>query len=500
MLRRTSLRGKGSDTGGRVPPEQTPRIDTVSLPSNLHGLEPGSEPWNEVMDMRLRRYGSRFLKVWGYIGIGIMILAVAYLLGHIWDALSVLLFGALMAFIYAPIVNGLERRFKVPRLLGTFIGLIVFFAVILLLFLILVPPLTDQIASFVKAVPGYIAGIQQGWNDVVAYFDTLDPKIRNQISSTLSDLGKTAESWGGKLASTVGSGLFAGVSNMVSGIVMLSMACVISFWLAKDFPRMEREISTIMGPRVGEDYRIITSVFGRSLGGYLKGLVITSSCTGFIAGMGFWFLGIPYSGLLGVITAVLNVIPYIGPWVGGALAFLVGLTVGWVPAILSIVVTVCAQQFTDTFISPKVMQSAVSLHPALVIVALLGGGAIGGIVGMILAVPLTAAVKGVFVYYFEKRTGRQLVSKQGALFKGEPFLDAQGNPRPACDALGIDIEGDKGVPPRIKEEVERERRQGEVAREQTSAPSTDSIAAAGAPNPQTRPEPGDSQAGSNGDV
>ncbi len=474
MLKRMAQRGKGSEAEVRVPPGQTPRIDTVTPSSSIHGLEPGSELWDEVMGTRLRRYGSRFLKVWGYIGIGIIALAVAYMFGHIWDALSVLLFGALMAFIYAPIVNALERRFRVPRLLGTFIGLIALFAAILVLVLLLVPPLTDQIASFIKAVPGYIAGIQQGWNDMVAYFDTLDPKVRNQISSTLAELGKTAESWGGKLASTVGSGLFAGVSNMVSGVVMFSMACVISFWLAKDFPRMEREFSTIVGPRVGEDYRIITSVFGRSLGGYLKGLVLTSSCTGFIAGMGFWFLGIPYSGLLGVITAVLNVIPYIGPWVGGALAFLVGITVGWIPAILSIVVTVCAQQFTDTFISPKVMQSAVALHPALVIIALLGGGAVGGIVGMILAVPLTAAVKGVFVYYFEKRTGRQLVSKQGALFKGEPFVDAQGNPRPACDALGVDIEGDKGVPPRIKEEVERERRQGEARSSEESAPTSES--------------------------
>ena len=235
------------------------------------------------------------------------------------------------------------------------------------------------------------------------------------------------------------------------------MAVVVSFWLAKDFPRIEHELSTIAGPRVGNDYRIVTSVFGRSLGGYLKGLLITSSCTGHIAGVGYWILGVPYSGLLGLTTAVLNVIPYIGPWVGGGLAFIVGLTVGWGPAILSIVITVCAQQFTDSFVSPKVMQSAVSLHPALVIIALVAGGSIGGIAGMILAVPLTAAVKGVFVYYFEKKTGRQLVSKDGAIFKGERFCDAAGNPRPACDALGVDIEGDKGVPPRIREEVARKR-------------------------------------------
>ena len=71
------------------------------------------------------------------------------------------------------------------------------------------------------------------------------------------------------------------------------------------------------------------------------------------------------------------------------------------------------------------------------------------------------------MYYFEKKTGRQLVSKEGALFKGERFSDAQGNPRPACDALGVDIEGDVGVPPRIKEELDRMRaaEQVEVAQD-----------------------------------
>ncbi len=428
---------------------------TAHVPSATF-TEPGSPEWNEAMDIRLRRYGSRAVRVWGYIGIGIIIIAVSLAFGRIWDALSVLFAGALMAFIYAPIVNFLDRRFHVPRLLGTLIGLLVLAVVALLLFVAMLPPITDQVVALAKAIPGYVGDVQQTWDSLVAYFDRLDPAVRDQISLMLVDFGQSVERIGSTLVSAVGDGLLRGVSGTVSAVVSFSMAVVVSFWLAKDFPRIEHELSTIAGPRVGNDYRIVTSVFGRSLGGYLKGLLITSSCTGLIAGVGYWILGVPYSGLLGLTTAVLNVIPYIGPWVGGGLAFIVGLTVGWGPAILSIVITVCAQQFTDSFVSPKVMQSAVSLHPALVIIALVAGGSIGGIAGMILAVPLTAAVKGVFVYYF-KKTGRQLVSKDGAIFKGERFCDAAGNPRPACDALGVDIEGDKGVPPRIREEVARKR-------------------------------------------
>lgn len=419
--------------------------------------EPGTTEWNGAMDVRLRRYGSRAARVWGYIGIGIIAVVVFYLLGFIGDAIAVLFMGSIMAFIYAPIVNALEKRWHVPRLLGTIIGLIAMFAVVALMIAAMVPPLTDQLVALVNAIPGYVALAQTFWTDINAYFDTLDPVILAQITNWLNDIGQAVQQVGGQVASSVGKGLLSGVSATVTSVAAFFMAVVVSFWLAKDFPRMEREVATIMGPRIGEDYRIVTSVFGRSLGGYLKGLVITSTCTGVIAGVGFWILGIPYSGLLGLVTAVLNVIPYIGPWIGGALAFVVGLTVGWFPALLSIVITVCAQQFTDTFISPKVMQSAVALHPVLVIIALLAGGAIGGIMGMIAAVPLTAAIKGVFVYYFEKRTGRQLVHEDGALFKGDRFADGAGNPRPACDALGVDIAGDKGVPERIKREMERER-------------------------------------------
>lgn len=436
---------------------QRGETQTIMVNNSTLSPEPGTDEWNSAMNVRLRRYGSRAARVWGYIGIGIILVVVLWLLGFIGDAIKVLLLGGITAFIYAPIVNWLDKRWHIPRLLGTIVGLVVLFAAVSLLFAAMMPPLTEQFLALVNAVPGYVSLAQNAWSDLVAYFDTLDPSVLAQINAWLSELGDTVQKVGADVASTVGKGLLVGVSSTVSAVVSFFMALVVSFWLAKDFPRMEREFSIIMGPRIGEDYRIVTSVFGRSLGGYLKGLLITSSCTGVIAGVGFWILGVPYSGLLGLVTAVLNVIPYIGPWIGGALAFLVGLTVGWLPALLSIVVTVCAQQFTDTFVSPKVMQSAVSLHPVLVIIALLGGGAVGGIIGMIAAVPLTAAVKGVFVYYFEKKTGRQLVSREGALFKGDRFCDEQGNPRPACDALGVDIAGDKGVPPRIKEELDRER-------------------------------------------
>lgn len=107
-------------------------------------------------------------------------------------------------------------------------------------------------------------------------------------------------------------------------------------------------------------------------------------------------------------------------------------------ALWTLIVTMVAQNVTDNVISPKVMQSSVQVHPIMSLTALVIGSALMGPIGMIIAIPLCAALKGIFVYYFENETGRQLVAYDGAVFKGTPYRDADGNPVAAYDALGDD--------------------------------------------------------------
>lgn len=97
-----------------------------------------------------------------------------------------------------------------------------------------------------------------------------------------------------------------------------------------------------------------------------------------------------------------------------------------------------AQNLTDNVISPKVMQSTVQIHPAMSLAALVVGSSLLGALGMVIAIPLCAALKGLFIFYFEKQTGRAIVSYEGAIFKGTPFRDGQNRPVPAFDALGED--------------------------------------------------------------
>ena len=142
---------------------------------------------------------------------------------------------------------------------------------------------------------------------------------------------------------------------------------------------------------------------------------------------------------------------------------MVGLFVSPITAVLALVLTVCVQQFVYTFIGPKLMQNSVDVHPAIVIVALLVGGAIGqsmgglmgNIVGMLLSIPFAAIAKTVFVYYFEKNTGRQIVAEDGVFFRGNPsVLDAMADAisptpskpfEPSSLVAALSSHGEKGV-------------------------------------------------------
>ena len=103
------------------------------------------------------------------------------------------------------------------------------------------------------------------------------------------------------------------------------------------------------------------------------------------------------------------------------------------------VMAMLSQNITDNVIAPKINQSTMQVHPVLSLTALVVGSTFGGAIGMTVALPLVAVIKSLFIFYFETRTGEQIVSYEGALFRGAPFRDAQGRPVPAFDALGDDI-------------------------------------------------------------
>lgn len=132
--------------------------------------------------------------------------------------------------------------------------------------------------------------------------------------------------------------------------------------------------------------------------GNLTVALLVGSCTAF----GLAMIGMDFPLLLGIITGITNIIPYFGPVIGGIPAVLLALLKSQKLAFYVIIVIVVVQQLESNFISPKVLGKSVGLHPLIVIFILLAGGELGGIVGMLIAVPLTAVLKIIVTYLFAK--------------------------------------------------------------------------------------------------
>ena len=377
-------------------------------------------------------------RVWTVVGLIIIGIALLNVFGVLAPVIEFLAVGSLIAFVASPIVNSLEHR-GVSRGIGSLIGLVFVLAVIACIVMVIVPIFTEQVMEILTRLPGQLRMLGDLVSQIAHDFKALSQGTwASDIDTMLSSLADAASRFVTQLAGDVGKGMFPFISQFASQIFVVFLALVLAYWLARDYPVIHREIGTIVGEDRETSYRFMIAILSSSVGGYMRGMIITACVGGLLAFIGFVVIGHPYAALMGVVTGLFHLIPVIGPWFSSVIACLLAFFTAPMLALWTLIVTVVAQNVTDNIVSPKVMQSAVQVHPAMSLTALVVGSSLMGALGMVVAIPLCAALKGLFVFYFEKETKRQLVTYDGAIFKGTPFRNEQGEPVPAFDALGDD--------------------------------------------------------------
>jgi predicted PurR-regulated permease PerM len=402
---------------------------------------PRNHPQSSSADplSRTERVKHLCFLIWAIIGIVLLVGAIGYLLGQVVAALTVVGLAAFFVFVLRAPVAWLEAH-RVPRWCGSLISYLGGFFCILLVLFIFIPVIWEQALGLIQLIPDYIAQGTTAFNAFYQQYSYLleDSNIQQVIGRVASELS----AWAGNLVSQSAQGMITLGTNVVTSVIVLTMALIVGFWVLKDLPTIGRELRVVIGPKREEGALFIASVLSRAFGGYLRGITVAGLCTGIMAGIGFYFIGLPYPAVLGLLTGLMNFIPYIGPWIAGTIVALIGLFVSPLAALLSVLMTLLAQQVTDNFITPRVMSSVVELHPAIVLVGVFAGGALGGIVGLIVAIPLLSSVKAIFVYYFEKRTGRRLLDEAGAMFKGRSIHDPEQESAEG-DGEGLDADAPK---------------------------------------------------------
>ena len=392
----------------------------------------------------------RFLNVWTIVGAIALTWVVVQLLNILSVPVAIVIWTTIIVFVLRGTVNKLEE-IGINRTVGTAIGYVIMFAVLALVAFLLFSPgvgMNTQFANLIENVPVYVQGISDWANDMYARYAYMleDESVR----AFVTDVQASAMDWAGDFAKNSASGAIAFGTGLANAFMAIGFALVVAFWILMQLPQLGRECKRLVGDAHAEDLEMLHITFTRVMGGYIKGTLLQCAIIGVACGVLFAVFGIPNSMALGGITGILNIIPIIGPWLGGGLAAIVGIFVSPLVAVIAILGTIVIQQFVYTFISPKIMSDSVDIHPALTLIALMAGSALGGamgglsgsLVGMLASIPAVAVAKSVFVYYFEKRTGRRLVSKDGVFFLGTPSSSEDGDaPNPIADATSPHPDG-----------------------------------------------------------
>ncbi len=391
----------------------------------------------------------RLIVVWTWVGAVLLTAVGVYLAGILSIPIGIIIWTTVFVFMFRGTVNWLDDH-GVNRTIGTTIAFVLFAAVIAILVYVVFSPafgIDAQFEELAKSLPAYIEGFRTWAVDLYErYADVLqNDQVRSWISSATSAIGDTLQG----AATSAASGVVAAGTSIANIVMCVGFALVIAFWMLIDLPRLGREVNRIISDERRPDFEMIHVTVMRVVGGYLKATIVQCAIIGIACGIMYAVLGVPSPVAIGTITGIMNIIPIVGPWLGGALAFIASTVESPLVGIISLVGTIVIQQAVYTFVSPKLMGESVDIHPALTFIALMAGsgigtamgGLMGALVGALLSIPLVAIVKSLFVYYFEKKTGRRIVAEDGVFFKGaapegaefDPMTDATA-PMPAVSS------------------------------------------------------------------
>jgi predicted PurR-regulated permease PerM len=340
---------------------------------------------------------SRWSPVTKRLVVAALLVALVLFLWRAGDIVQPFLWATIVSYILLPVVGALERRFAFPRTLA---ALVVFLGVLAVIFgggRLIVPRLVDNARELGNSWPALVANAETTISDTLASVGLGDLNDVF-IGPNLQDLERQLAGMASRsaLPFVVGAGHF-----LLEFLIFL----VATFLTLRDAPRLLSFIQRNVPSDHRADILHVLRDTNLMLGRYIRGQLILVTLMSSVTTIGLTVLGVPYSVLLGVTTGVLETIPFVGPITAGAIACLVALghpnPFGWSQiayvAVVAVMYTIL-RHAEDYLVIPTVIGRAVKLHPAIVIFALLSGGAAFGLLGIVLAVPVAATLRLVLIY------------------------------------------------------------------------------------------------------
>lgn len=276
------------------------------------------------------------------------------------------------------------------------------FAVVLALGLLLVmPTFVTQVGQFFGDIPDLVAQFQASdlYSWLSSTFGTQVGDIVAQVESFLTNPANLAAIGGGVVNFAVGLG------TAISGLIVV---LVLSLYFLAGLPAMKTAFIQFAPARNRPKATAMTNQITDSIGAYLMGMVVLAFCNSVIAFLLHLFLGLPFPALMGVLAFLITLIPLIGSVLYWVTATVIALFTGWVPALIFAIIYLIYMQIEAYVLTPRVMNRAISVPGALVVIGAMVGGTLLGLLGALVAIPVTASILLIIKQVFIPRQDAKL--------------------------------------------------------------------------------------------
>ena len=327
---------------------------------------------------------------------------------------------AVLAYFGDPLVDRLEKasiwRWKLGRTLAVSIVFVLMLALLTIVLLIIVPMLVEQIRLLVHLLPQWIEWFSDTalpWLANKAGFELKDFDS-GQFSEMLKEYWKEISSATFKVIDIISRGGMAVVA-LLTNLVLIP---VVTFYLLRDWDLMIRGIHDLLPRNMEGEVSRMASDVDKVLGAFFRGQLMVMTALGIIYTVGLWLVGIELAVLIGMGAGLLSIVPYLGSIVGVLVAL--GAAIfqfqDWLHPLMVLLVFGLGQSAEGMYLTPKLVGDQIGLHPVTVIFAVLAGGQLFGFLGILLALPVAAALNVLVRHMHQKY-------RQSNLYQSSPGAD-----------------------------------------------------------------------------
>lgn len=314
------------------------------------------------------------------------------------NVVSPFFIGFLIAWLFHPFVSWLQKK-GIGRGLGSFVTYVLFLGTLAIVVGAIIPILSQQINDFVNMIPSVFDSIKD-WLDQI--FDQLNHIENFDAIAMKKDIFSQINDFGAGLAKQLPNITIDVVQSIFSGIGIFVIGLIIGFYLLVSFDGIHDIFMGFIPTSIQKDTKELLFRMNDSMRSFVQGALLDCTFIFLITTFFLWLAGLKGFLLFGLFCGITNIIPYAGPYIGGAPAVIVGFSQSPTTGLLVLLVIAVIQFLEGNFLQPLIMSKTTKLHPVTIILGLLIFGHFWGIVGMVLSTPLISSIKAFFQFFDEK--------------------------------------------------------------------------------------------------